>query len=198
MARILIVDDAAFMRMMLKDILTKGGFEIAGEAADGNEAVAKYNELKPDLVTLDITMPNKDGIQALKEIKAADPNATCVMCSAMGQQSMVIDAIQSGAKDFIVKPFQADRVIESIRKVLGPPPPPKQGLSAPLLDLVLLYFCNCSVPSQLRKTLNSLIIKNNLCMLHKKSPFVSPCNDIICILICYDRHLFKLMLIIAR
>lgn len=83
MARILIVDDAAFMRMMLKDILTKGGFEIAGEAADGNEAVAKYNELKPDLVTLDITMPNKDGIQALKEIKAADPNATCVMCSAM-------------------------------------------------------------------------------------------------------------------
>ena len=105
MARILIVDDAAFMRMMLKDILTKGGFEIAGEAADGNEAVAKYNELKPD--------------QALKEIKAADPNATCVMCSAMGQQSMVIDAIQSGAKDFIVKPFQADRVIESIRKVLG-------------------------------------------------------------------------------
>ena len=100
MARILIVDDAAFMRMMLKDILTKGGFA-------------------PDLVTLDITMPNKDGIQALKEIKAADPNATCVMCSAMGQQSMVIDAIQSGAKDFIVKPFQADRVIESIRKVLG-------------------------------------------------------------------------------
>ena len=105
MAKILIVDDAAFMRMMLKDILTKGGFEIAGEAADGNEAVAKYNELKPDLVTLDITMPNKD--------------ATCVMCSAMGQQSMVIDAIQSGAKDFIVKPFQADRVLESIRKVLG-------------------------------------------------------------------------------
>lgn len=81
MAKILIVDDAAFMRMMLKDILTKGGFEIAGEAADGVEAVAKYNELKPDLVTLDITMPNKDGIQALKEIKAADPNATCVMCS---------------------------------------------------------------------------------------------------------------------
>ena len=114
MAKILIVDDAAFMRMMLKDILTKGGFEIAGE-----EAVAKYNELKPDLVTLDITMPNKDGIQALKEIKAADPNATCVMCSAMGQQSMVIEAIQSGAKDFIVKPFQADRVLESIRKVLG-------------------------------------------------------------------------------
>ena len=110
MAKILIVDDAAFMRMMLKDILTKGGFEIAGEAADGVEAVAKYNELKPDLVTLDITMPNKDGIQALKEIKAADPNATCVMCSAMGQQSMVIEAIQAGAKDFIVKPFQIQSI----------------------------------------------------------------------------------------
>lgn len=119
MAKILIVDDAAFMRMMLKDILTKGGFEIAGEAADGEEAVAKYAELKPDLVTLDITMPNKDGIQALKEIKAQDPNATCVMCSAMGQQSMVIDAIQNGAKDFIVKPFQADRVIEAVKKVVG-------------------------------------------------------------------------------
>ena len=119
MAKVLIVDDAAFMRMMLKDILTKGGYEIVGEAADGNEALAKYNELKPDLVTLDITMPNKDGIQALKDIKAADPNAVCVMCSAMGQQSMVIEAIQSGAKDFIVKPFQSDRVLESIKKVLG-------------------------------------------------------------------------------
>ena len=119
MARILIVEDAAFMRMMLKDILTKGGYEIAGEASDGNEAVAKYKEEKPDLVTLDITMPNKDGIQALKEIKAYDPNANCLMCSAMGQQSMVIDAIQSGAKDFIVKPFQADRVIEAVKKVVG-------------------------------------------------------------------------------
>ena len=118
MAKILIVDDAAFMRMMLKDILTKGGFEIAGEAADGVEAVAKYNELKPDLVTLDITMPNKDGIQALKEIKAADPNATCVMCSAMGQQAMVIESIQSGARDFIVKPFQPDRVIEAVKKAV--------------------------------------------------------------------------------
>lgn len=119
MARILIVDDAAFMRMMLKDILTKGGYEVAGEAADGVEALSKYNELKPDLVTLDITMPNKDGIQALKDIKAADPNATCVMCSAMGQQSMVIESIQSGAKDFIVKPFQADRVIEAVKKAVG-------------------------------------------------------------------------------
>jgi two-component system chemotaxis response regulator CheY len=119
MAKILIVDDAAFMRMMLKDILTKNGYEVVGEASDGNEAVSKFQELKPDLVTLDITMPNKDGIQALKDIKAIDPNALCVMCSAMGQQSMVIEAIQSGAKDFIVKPFQADRVLESINKVLG-------------------------------------------------------------------------------
>ena len=117
--RILVVDDAAFMRMMLKDILTKGGYEVCGEASDGIEALAKYNELKPDLVTLDITMPNKDGIAALKDIKAADPSAMCIMCSAMGQQSMVIEAIQSGAKDFIVKPFQADRVLESIKKVLG-------------------------------------------------------------------------------
>ena len=117
--RILVVDDAAFMRMMLKDILTKGGYEVCGEAADGIEALAKYNELKPDLVTLDITMPNRDGIAALKDIKAADPSALCIMCSAMGQQSMVIEAIQSGAKDFIVKPFQADRVLESIKKVLG-------------------------------------------------------------------------------
>ena len=118
MATVLVVDDAAFMRMMLKDILTKGGYDVVGEAADGNEAVAKYNELKPDLVTLDITMPNKDGLQALKEIRANDPNATCIMCSAMGQQAMVIEAIQAGARDFIVKPFQADRVLESIRKVL--------------------------------------------------------------------------------
>ena len=117
--RILIADDAAFMRMMLKDILTKGGYEIAGEAADGNEALAKYKEVKPDLVTMDITMPNCDGIQSLKQIKAADPVANVVMCSAMGQQAMVIEAIQSGAKDFIVKPFQADRVLEAIKKILG-------------------------------------------------------------------------------
>ena len=117
--RILIADDAAFMRMMLKDILTKGGYEIAGEAADGNEALAKYKEVKPDLVTMDITMPNCDGIQSLKQIKAADPAANVVMCSAMGQQAIVIEAIQSGAKDFIVKPFQVDRVLEAIKKILG-------------------------------------------------------------------------------
>ncbi|SIS37613.1 response regulator [Salimicrobium flavidum] len=117
--RILIVDDAAFMRMMVKDILTKNGYEIAGEAENGQQAVDMYQEQKPDLVTLDITMPEKDGIQALKEIKGKDPEANIIMCSAMGQQAMVVDAIQAGAKDFIVKPFQADRVIEAIQKALS-------------------------------------------------------------------------------
>jgi two-component system chemotaxis response regulator CheY len=119
MARILIVDDAAFMRMMIKDILTKNGFNVIGEAVDGAQAVEKYKELSPDLVTMDITMPEKDGIAALKEIKAIDPNAKIIMCSAMGQQAMVIDAIQAGAKDFIVKPFQGERVVEAIKKTLG-------------------------------------------------------------------------------
>ncbi|OEG00412.1 two-component system response regulator [Vulcanibacillus modesticaldus] len=116
---ILVVDDAAFMRMMIKEILTKNGYEVVGEAGDGAEAIEKYKELKPDLVTMDITMPEKDGIEALKEIKQLDPNAKVIMCSAMGQQAMVIDAITAGAKDFIVKPFQADRVIEAISKALG-------------------------------------------------------------------------------
>ena len=116
---ILICDDAAFMRMMIKDILTKNGYNVAGEAENGLKAVEKYNETKPDLVMMDITMPEMDGIQALKKIKDTDPNATVIMCSAMGQQAMVIEAIQSGAKDFIVKPFQADRVLEAIKKVVG-------------------------------------------------------------------------------
>lgn len=117
--KILIVDDAAFMRMMIKDILSKNGYEVVGEANDGSQAIEKYKELKPDLVTMDITMPEMDGISALKEIKKLDGNARVIMCSAMGQQAMVIDAIQAGAKDFIVKPFQADRVIEAIKKTLG-------------------------------------------------------------------------------
>jgi two-component system chemotaxis response regulator CheY len=117
--RVLVVDDAAFMRMMIKDILTKNGYEVVGEAADGAQAVERYQELRPDLVTLDITMPEMDGIEALKRIRALDPNARVIMCSAMGQQAMVIDAIQAGAKDFIVKPFQADRVIEAVKKVLA-------------------------------------------------------------------------------
>ncbi|BCJ85272.1 response regulator [Effusibacillus dendaii] len=117
--KILIVDDAAFMRMMIKEILSKNGYDVVGEAQDGKEAVVKYKELNPDLVTLDITMPEMDGLGALKEIRQFDPNAKVIMCSAMGQQAMVIDAIQAGAKDFIVKPFQADRVLEAINKVLG-------------------------------------------------------------------------------
>ena len=116
---ILICDDAAFMRMMIKDILVKNGYNIAGEAENGVKAVEKYQETKPDLVLMDITMPEMDGIQALKKIKAIDANASVVMCSAMGQQAMVIEAIQNGAKDFIVKPFQADRVIEAVQKVVG-------------------------------------------------------------------------------
>ena len=116
---ILICDDAAFMRMMIKDILTKNGYNVAGEAENGAKAVEKYNELKPDLVLMDITMPEMDGIQALKKIKESSPEAVVIMCSAMGQQAMVIEAIQSGAKDFIVKPFQAERVLEAVKKVVG-------------------------------------------------------------------------------
>lgn len=118
--RILVVDDAAFMRMMLKNILTDNGYEICGEASNGNEAVQKYKELRPDLVTLDITMPEIDGLTAVKLIKEIDKDANIVMCSAMGQQLMVIEAIQNGAKDFIVKPFNESRVVESIGKVLKP------------------------------------------------------------------------------
>lgn len=117
--RILVVDDAAFMRMMVKDILIKGGYEVCGEAVNGADALSKYKELKPDLVTLDITMPEVDGIQAAKDIMQFDKSAKIVMCSAMGQQAMVIESIQAGAKDFIVKPFQADRVFEAISKAIN-------------------------------------------------------------------------------
>ena len=119
MAKVMICDDAAFMRMMIKDILTKNGYEIAAEAENGAIAVEKYPEAKPDLVLMDITMPDMDGIQALKKIKEIDANANVIMCSAMGQQAMVIEAIQSGAKDFIVKPFQAERVLEAVMILLS-------------------------------------------------------------------------------
>lgn len=119
MAKVLIVDDAAFMRMMVKDILEKNGFQVIGEASNGAIAVELYKKERPDVVTMDITMPDMDGIQAVKAIKEFDPSAKVVMCSAMGQQSMVMDAIKAGAKDFIVKPFQADRVLEAIRKAIG-------------------------------------------------------------------------------
>ena len=116
---ILICDDAAFMRMMIKDILTKNGYNVVGEAENGVKAIEMYKETKPDLVLMDITMPEMDGIGALKGIRSEDPNANVIMCSAMGQQAMVIEPIQSGAKDFIVKPFQAERVLEAVKKVVG-------------------------------------------------------------------------------
>ena len=119
MPSVLIADDAAFMRMMLKNVLTEAGYEVVGEAENGAVAVSKYRELNPDLTTMDITMPEMDGLAALKEIRSADPAARVVMCSAMGQQSMVIESIQAGAKDFIVKPFQRDRVLEAVQKALA-------------------------------------------------------------------------------
>ena len=119
MKRVMVCDDAAFMRMMIKDILVKNGYEIAAEAENGLKAVEQYPEAKPDLVLKDITMPEMDGIEAVRRIKTLDPNANIIMCSAMGQQAMVIEAIQAGAKDFIVKPFQANRVLEAVRKVIG-------------------------------------------------------------------------------
>ncbi|NLM20969.1 MAG: response regulator [Peptococcaceae bacterium] len=115
---VMLVDDAAFMRMMLKDILSNNGYNIIGEAENGIVAIDKYMELKPDITVMDITMPEMDGLQAVKEIRARDPQARIIMCSAMGQQAMVIEAIQSGAKDFIVKPFQAERVLEAVSKAL--------------------------------------------------------------------------------
>lgn len=117
--KILITDDAAFMRTMLKNILTTAGYEIVGEAVDGVDMLAKYEKLTPDLVTLDITMPNMDGVEALKQLKRRHPEATVVMCSAMGQQAMVLESIKAGAKDFIVKPFQAERILDCLKKIRG-------------------------------------------------------------------------------
>lgn len=119
MSKILLVDDAAFMRMMVKDTLTKNGYEDLYEAADGLQAVEMYTAINPDLVIMDITMPNMDGLEALKAIKAKDPNAVVVMCSAMGQESMVIEAIKSGAKDFIVKPFKPERILKTVSSIVG-------------------------------------------------------------------------------
>jgi len=121
MAKILLVDDAAFMRKVIKDTLSKAGYTDLYEAVDGADAVEKYNSLKPDLVLMDITMPNMDGLEALKAIRAADGSANVVMCSAMGQETMVIDAIRSGAKDFIVKPFKGERVLKTVTSIVGEP-----------------------------------------------------------------------------
>jgi two-component system, chemotaxis family, chemotaxis protein CheY len=118
MARVLVVDDAAFMRKLLSDALVSGGHEVVGEAGNGVEAVARYQELRPELTTLDITMPEKDGLAALAEIMAIDPAAKVVMCSALGQEGKVLEAVKLGAKDFVVKPFQPARVLEAVGKAL--------------------------------------------------------------------------------
>ena len=119
MAKIMLVDDAAFMRMMIKNTLTQQGYTDIVEAQDGAEAVTKFAEENPDLVFMDITMPNMDGLQALTKIKENHPDAKIVMCTAMGQETMVLDAIKSGAKDFIVKPFTPERIAETAQKFLG-------------------------------------------------------------------------------
>ncbi len=116
---ILIADDLKFMKMVLRDIIEKAGFRVIGEAADGEEAVRLFEEKRPDVVVMDITMPKMDGITALKKIMEIDPNAKVIMCSALGQQRLIINAIQIGAKDFIVKPFQPERIVSSIKKVLN-------------------------------------------------------------------------------
>ena len=116
---VLICDDAIFMRTMLSDILQQAGFDVVGEAETGAQAVARYRELRPDLVTMDIVMPDMCGIDAVREITKLDPAARILMCSAMGQQALVIEAIQAGAKDFVVKPFQPSRVLEAIQRVLS-------------------------------------------------------------------------------
>jgi two-component system, chemotaxis family, chemotaxis protein CheY len=119
MARVLITDDAAFMRMQLKDIFTKLGHEVIGEAENGVISVEQAKELQPDLITMDITMPEMNGVDATREIKKVLPGTKIIVCSAMGQQTMVVDAIQAGANDFVVKPFNLERIKESIGKVLA-------------------------------------------------------------------------------
>jgi len=116
---ILVCDDAIFMRTMIGDILTGAGYEVVGEAETGVQAVEQYSRLKPDLVTMDIVMPDMGGIDAVREIRRLDPEAKILMCSAMGQQALVVEAIQAGAKDFVVKPFQPSRVLEAVQRVLG-------------------------------------------------------------------------------
>jgi two-component system chemotaxis response regulator CheY len=119
MARVLVVDDAAFMRKVVSDALASGGHEVVGEAGNGNEAVQRYQELQPELTTLDITMPEKDGLAALAEIMTINPSARVLMCSALGQESKVIESIKLGAKDFVVKPFQPPRLLEAVGKALA-------------------------------------------------------------------------------
>ena len=117
--RVLVCDDALFMRTLVGDILRQAGFDVCGQAETGAQAVAQYKALKPDLVTMDIVMPDMGGIDAVKQITSFDPSAKVVMCSAMGQQALVNEALQAGASDFVVKPFQPNRVIEAVQRVLG-------------------------------------------------------------------------------
>lgn len=116
---VLICDDAVFMRTMISDILEESGYEIVGQAETGVQAIERYKSLRPDLVTIDIVMPDMGGIDAVREITSFDANAKILMCSAMGQQALVVEAIQAGAKDFVVKPFQPSRVLEAVQRVLG-------------------------------------------------------------------------------
>jgi two-component system, chemotaxis family, chemotaxis protein CheY len=117
--RVLVCDDAIFMRTMISDILSGAGYDVVGEAETGVQAIERYRDLKPDLVTMDIVMPDMGGIDAVREIIRHDPDAKVLMCSAMGQQALVVEAIQAGAKDFVVKPFQPSRVLEAVQRVLG-------------------------------------------------------------------------------
>ena len=119
MARVLVVDDAAFMRKMVSDALAKGGHEVIGQAGNGLEAIEQFRDLRPDLMTLDITMPEKDGLAALRDVMEIDPGAKVIMCSALGQESKVLESIKLGAKDFVVKPFKPERVIEAVAKALA-------------------------------------------------------------------------------
>lgn len=118
-ARVLIVDDAVVMRMMIKDILSKNGFEIVGEAQNGAEAVEKYKNLRPDVVTMDMVMPGVDGIAAVKQIVSEDPAARILMCTSLGQEALLNEAMEAGAKSYITKPFQPSKILESIEHVLG-------------------------------------------------------------------------------
>ena len=118
MARILVADDASFMRMMIREIVEDEGYEVVGEASDGNEVVEMYRELHPDIVTMDIVMPRRSGIDAVREIISFDPSACVVMCSALGQESLVSESLEAGARDFIVKPFKPESVLATLREAL--------------------------------------------------------------------------------
>lgn len=121
MTTVLLVDDTAFMRRMLKDILIKEGIQVVAEAGNGRQAVEAYREARPDLVIMDITMPEMDGIAAVRQIIAEDPAARIIMCSALGQQELIIEALEAGGQDFVVKPFLPDKVLEAVRKVMDRP-----------------------------------------------------------------------------